>query len=68
MKNGAVQMQTGLSLEGFLHQLPQEHSSLHLVTHVHTDIKGILKRTLAEATFFLTCLFIQQAFIGLLDM
>ena len=52
MKNGAVQVQTGLSLEGFLHQLPQEHRSLHLVTHVPTNIKGILKHTLAGATFF----------------
>lgn len=41
MKNGAVRVQTGLSLEGFSHQLPQEHSSLHLVTHTCTQtLKG----------------------------
>lgn len=52
VKNSAIQVETGLSRKGFLHQLPQEHSSLHLATCVHTDIKGILPHTHAEAAAF----------------
>lgn len=35
---------------------------------VHTDTEGITGHTLAEAAFFPTRLFIQQTFLGLLDM
>lgn len=69
VKNSAIQVETGLSRKGFCTSC-HKNTALCILLHVCTwTLKGSYHtRTLKLLLFSPTCLFIQQAFSGLLDM